>query len=113
MRELLPLLLKSSVNSRGVLASEARAVSVGGLLRVVKSAGAFLRPYLAEIITVVSTAMSELEPSMLSYLQFHTASMNMTYEGLEELRLSLAASGPLAEARVCHSAERPARLRGR
>ena len=55
VKELLPLLLKSSVNTRGVLASEARAVSVGGLLRVVKSAGAYLRPYLADIITVVST----------------------------------------------------------
>ena len=66
-------------------------------MRVTKAAGPYLKPYIPDVITVIANAMSELEPSMLSYLQFHTGELNMTYEGLEELRLSLANTGPLAE----------------
>jgi len=96
-----------------VMSPEGRAVATAALVSVVDAAGVALRPFAARVVITVCTAVSELEPALLSYLQFHSdglvpssngptasgaAAQSSSFAGLEELRLSLAKQGPLAAA---------------
>lgn len=58
-----------------VVSPEGRAVATAALVAVVDAAPArALRPHAARVIVACATAMSELEPAALGYLQFHADS---------------------------------------
>jgi proteasome component ECM29 len=67
-------------------------------LSIIKIGGPNLRPHLSTLIGTLLESMSNLEPTVFSYLQFHAQSMQMTEEQLERARLSLASGGVLADA---------------
>ena len=92
---LLPILLKDGITSR---AKEIQSVSIRTLLALIKHGGVNLRPHLADLLGTLLEAMSTMESSSLSYLQFHAQHLNMTDEDLEVARLSLAKNTPLADA---------------
>lgn len=125
----LALARERSVGSRDrsvvVMSPEGRAVATAALVSVVDAAGPALRPFAAKVVITVCSAVSELEPNMLPYLQFHTdglannsvrgggggsgsggsggalsssSTSASSFVGLEEVRLSLAKQGPLATA---------------
>ena len=92
---LLPILLKDGITSR---AKEIQSVSIRTLLALIKHGGVNLRPHLADLLGTLLEAMSTMESSTLSYLQFHSAQLNMSDEDLEVARLSMAKNTPLADA---------------
>ena len=92
---LLPILLKDGITSR---AKEIQSVSIRTLLALIKHGGVNLRPHLADLLGTLLEAMSTMESSSLSYLQFHAQHLNMSDEQLEVARLSLAKNTPLADA---------------
>ena len=91
----LPILLKDGITSR---AKEIQSVSIRTLLALIKHGGVNLRPHLADLLGTLLEAMSTMESSSLSYLQFHSSALNMTDEDLEVARLSMAKNTPLADA---------------
>jgi proteasome component ECM29 len=91
----LPILLNKGIVER---VTEVRSVSVNVLLKITAVAGIYLRPHLPGLLRALLEGQSSLEPSAFSYLQFHTAAYNITPEQLEDLRLQMLKSSPLADA---------------
>lgn len=89
---LVPLLLSKGLGAR---ANDARAVSLSALLKIVDVGGALLRPHLSDLVGSLLECMSTLEPAAFSFYQFHTASLDVSPEMLEQLRVSLATHSPL------------------
>ena len=73
-------------------------MSIRSVLAIIRVGGVNLRPHLSTLVGTLLESMSNLEPAVFSYLQFHSASMAMSEEQLERARLSLASGGVLAEA---------------
>jgi hypothetical protein len=83
---------------------QARGVSLGLLGKVVEAARVAppLKPWLAQIISVLIEGMSAMEPQTLQYMQFHTARLRITDEELESMRIKMSQSSPLHDAlEVC------------
>ena len=95
MASVFPILLHKGITDH---AQEVRAISVNAVLKITKVGGKHLRPHLADLVTVLLEGLSTLEPQMFSYLQFHTASMDISQEQMEKLRMSVSRSSPLNEA---------------
>lgn len=91
----LPMLLDKGLNNP---AKEVRAISIATVLKITRIAGPPLRPHLSVLMRALLEGQTNLEPASFSYLQFHTSSFNITPEKLEQIRLSIAKSSPLAEA---------------
>lgn len=95
MSIVLPVLLTQGVAAK---AKEIQSVSIRAVLAIIKIGGPNLRPHLATLLGTLLESMSNLEPQVFSYLQFHAQSMQMTDEQLERARLNLASGGVLADA---------------
>ena len=75
---LLPLLLEASTSQVSTSAGQGRAIAMGALLRCIKGAGSeYLTPFIPRLVVAITESLSMLEPSMLPYLQFHTATLDV------------------------------------
>ncbi|KAJ3137196.1 hypothetical protein HK100_000877 [Physocladia obscura] len=82
----------------GSKAEDVAKFSLSTILKITKKGGVLLKPHMAELISTLLESLSSLEPQVMSYLTFHTASYNITQEQLDSSRLSAAKSSPMMEA---------------
>ncbi len=91
----LPILLEKGLVSASV---EARGFSLGTLIKVIETSKKMLLPWIAQLVDVFIESISALEPQMLNYIQFHTATIRVDNEEWEKARVDLAKSSPMHEA---------------
>ncbi|TPX72617.1 hypothetical protein CcCBS67573_g05715 [Chytriomyces confervae] len=91
----MPFFLTKGLGSK---AEDVAKFSLATVLKITKKGGVLLKPHLTELISTLLESLSQLEPQVLSYLTFHTASYNITQEQLDSSRLSAAKSSPMMEA---------------
>ncbi|KAJ3390388.1 hypothetical protein HDU84_007518 [Entophlyctis sp. JEL0112] len=91
----MPFFLTKGLNSK---AEEVSKFSLATVLKITKKGGVLLKPHMADLISTLLESLTVLEPQVMSYLTFHTASYNITQEQLDSSRLSAAKSSPMMEA---------------
>ncbi|KAL0479639.1 26S proteasome subunit ECM29 [Acrasis kona] len=72
-------------------------ISLAQIQKISVASGPYLRPHIAEIVGTLIELTSVLEPQMLSYVEQHTGTYGISKEELENLRMSMNRSGPIAD----------------
>ena len=86
----LPFLVTDAINAKS---DDVRVFAVVELVRIAKVSGKYIAPHIPETATVLLDNLSALEPTAYNYAQFHVDDK----DGLEQLRASASASGPLQD----------------
>lgn len=92
---LLPILLDKGLVSASL---EARGFSLGTLIKVVETSRSMIIPWITKLIDVLIESISALEPQMLNYIQFHTATIQVGTEEWEKARVEVSKNSPMHEA---------------
>eukprot|EP01114_Cavostelium_apophysatum_P005403 TRINITY_DN1633_c0_g5_i1.p1 TRINITY_DN1633_c0_g5~~TRINITY_DN1633_c0_g5_i1.p1 ORF type:complete len:992 (-),score=360.72 TRINITY_DN1633_c0_g5_i1:43-3018(-) len=85
------LLKKGLVNA----AEEVRSFSLSQIQKIAKVAGFLLRPHVPELVGILLEGLSAMESPQLNYMSFHTESMNVSTEQLEEARIAISKMTPM------------------
>eukprot|EP01119_Soliformovum_irregulare_P015728 TRINITY_DN4466_c0_g1_i1.p1 TRINITY_DN4466_c0_g1~~TRINITY_DN4466_c0_g1_i1.p1 ORF type:complete len:1775 (+),score=639.94 TRINITY_DN4466_c0_g1_i1:70-5394(+) len=90
----LPFLLqKGLVNP----AEDIKKISLNQILKIAKVGGPLLNPHVPELVGVLLEGLTSLEPAAFSYMSFHTQSMGVSEEQLEQARVSVSSLTPMNE----------------
>jgi len=92
--DLISLIVEKGFDSK---VAEIRNFSVNAILSISKVSVAPLKSFMANMVKICLESLSSNESSDLQYAMHHTESFNVTKADLELMRVSLAASSPVAE----------------
>eukprot|EP00026_Physarum_polycephalum_P000236 Phypoly_transcript_00236.p1 GENE.Phypoly_transcript_00236~~Phypoly_transcript_00236.p1 ORF type:complete len:1888 (+),score=384.04 Phypoly_transcript_00236:110-5665(+) len=88
----LPFLLDKGITND---AAEVRSFTLNLILKICKSAGPILGPYIPQLVGTLLETLTVLEPQEFNYLSFHTDKLDMSQEQLETTRLAVSKLSPL------------------
>ncbi|TGZ79375.1 ARM repeat-containing protein [Ascodesmis nigricans] len=98
--EILEFLMKFLMGKRGIDAEsqDVQRFALTTLLRVVKSGGELLRPWVPDLMEKLIMVMSQVEPEVVNYFMLNADKYNTTGAAIDQMRLRLIGGSPIMSA---------------
>lgn len=92
MALVLPFLLTKGIMST---VSDVRRLSINTVMKLVKGAGATIRPQMPDLVGCMLESLSSLEDQRLNYAELHAERVGISQEKLESVRIAVAKDSPM------------------
>ncbi|XP_024395125.1 LOW QUALITY PROTEIN: uncharacterized protein [Physcomitrium patens] len=92
MAIVLPFLLTKGIMST---VSDVRRLSINTVMKLVKGAGAAIRPQMPDLVSCMIESLSSLEDQRLNYAELHAERVGISQEKLESVRIAVAKDSPM------------------
>ena len=92
MAIVLPFLLTKGIMST---VSDVRRLSINTVMKLVKGAGAAIRPQMPDLVSCMLESLSSLEDQRLNYVELHAERVGFSQEKLESARIAVAKDSPM------------------
>lgn len=92
MAIVLPFLLTKGIMST---VSDVRRLSITTVMKLVKGAGAAIRPQMPDLVSCMLESLSSLEDQRLNYVELHAERVGFSQEKLESVRIAVAKDSPM------------------
>ncbi|KAI9772224.1 MAG: proteasome component M29 [Geoglossum simile] len=96
LENVMPFLLSTS--GLEASAQEVQMFALDTVLKLTKSAGGTLRPFIPDLVAHLLGLLSSLEPATINYLHLNASKYNLTEEKIDAARLTSIRSSPIMDA---------------